>query len=85
MGWKIYIYSNKNKRKERIKKVPVQVKGKKEDDFSTEIIKYPVSIIDLENYFYDGGVVFFVVYISNNGLKTKIYYACLLPIKIRSI
>ncbi len=81
----IYIYANKDKRKEGIKKVPVQVKGKQSDDFSSETIKYPVTVVDLENYLNDGGVVFFVVYISSDGRNTKIYYSCLLPVKIRNI
>lgn len=81
----IYIYANKDKRKESIKKVPVQVKGKQSDDFSLDTIKYPVTVVDLENYLNDGGVVFFVVYISKDGRNTKIYYCCLLPVKIRNI
>ena len=81
----IYIYANKDKRKESIKKVPVQVKGKQSDDFSLDTIKYPVTVVDLENYLNDGGVVFFVVYISKDGRDTKIYYSCLLPVKIRNI
>ena len=81
----IYIYANKDKRKESIKKVPVQVKGKQSDDFSLDTIKYPVTVVDLENYLNDGGVVFFVVYISKDGRNTKIYYSCLLPVKIRNI
>ena len=71
----VYIYSNKDKKKEGIKKVPVQVKGKQQDDFSKEMIKYPVTVIDLENYLNDDGVVFFVVYIGKNGVDTKIYYS----------
>ena len=81
----IYIYANKDKRKESIKKVPVQVKGKQSDDFSLDTIKYPVTVVDLENYLNDGGGVFFVVYISKDGRDTKIYYSCLLPVKIRNI
>lgn len=81
----IYIYSDSNKKKDGIKKVPVQVKGKQNGDFSKEIIKYPISVTDLENYLNDGGVLFFVVYINKTGINTKIYYSCLLPIKIRSL
>lgn len=81
----IYIYANKDKRKESIKRVPVQVKGKQSDDFSLDTIKYPITVVDLENYLNDGGVVFFVVYISKDGRDTKIYYSCLLPVKIRNI
>lgn len=81
----IYIYSNKNKRKDGIKKVPVQVKGKQNDDFSKNTIKYPIAVTDLKNYLNDGGVIFFVVYVNETGINTKIYYSCLLPVKIRFI
>ena len=51
------IWHGKDKRKESIKKVPVQVKGKQSDGFSLDTIKYPVTVVDLENYFNDGGIV----------------------------
>lgn len=77
----VYIYSNKSRRKDSlIGRMPVQVKGK-------ETIKHPpeithrVQITDLENYLNDGGMIFFVVYISNNGLIRTIYYTPLTPIK----
>lgn len=82
----VYIYKNKNKKKENLKgRLPVQVKGKISNDFSKEEISFPISIIDLNNYLYDGGVVFFVVYIASDGVKKQIYYVELLPIKIRVI
>lgn len=82
----VYIYKNKNKKKENLKgRLPVQVKGKISNDFSKEEISFPISIIDLNNYLYDGGVVFFVVYIASDGVKKQIYYVELPPIKIRVI
>ena len=81
----IYIYNNSNKTKEGIKKVPVQIKGKICNKQSKSIIKYPVSISDLNNYRNDGGTLFFVVYVSKDGEKKKIYYNSLLPVKIRSL
>jgi hypothetical protein len=79
----IYIHKDKHKTKTGIKKVPVQVKGKSCDDLSKSEIKYPINTEDLNNYLYDGGVVFFIVYIRKNRTDTKIYYVSLLPIKIR--
>lgn len=80
----VYIYSDKSKKKEKLKgRLPVQIKGKENDDFSKEEISFPVSTIDLNNYLYDGGAVFFVVYIGHNGLTRQIYYAELTPIKLR--
>lgn len=79
----IYIYSDKTKRKEQIKKVPVQVKGKKSRDFKKDVINYSLAIPYLQDYLDDGGVFFFVVYISPSGNEKQIYYAALLPIKLR--
>lgn len=82
----VYIYKDKDKNKKNLKgRLPVQVKGTKNDDFSKEEISFPISVIDLKNYLYDGGVVFFVVYIGENGLTKQIYYTELPPIKIRVI
>lgn len=80
----VYIYSDKSKKKDRLKgRLPVQIKGMENDDFSKDDISFPVSIIDLNNYLYDGGAVFFVVYIGHDGLAKQIYYAELPPIKLR--
>ncbi|MCT4593578.1 MAG: DUF4365 domain-containing protein [Anaeromicrobium sp.] len=82
----VYIYNDKSKKKRELKgRVAVQVKGKESNDFSRDKISFPVEVADLKNYLYDGGVIFFVVYIGNNGLINKIYYADLLPIKLRVI
>lgn len=74
----ICIYTNKNKSKEGLKRVPVQVKGKINNNLTSESINYQIEVKDLKNYLEDGGVLFFVVYISEDGLHTKyimsIYY-----------
>lgn len=81
----IYIYNNKNKKKSGINgRVPVQVKGKMSKDFSKTEISFPVSIVDMKNYLYDGGAIYFVVYVSENGVETKIYYITLPPVKLKS-
>lgn len=80
----VYIYSDKSKKKEKLKgRLPVQIKGTENDDFSKEEISFSVSTTDLNNYLYDGGAVFFVVYIGHNGLTRQIYYAELPPIKLK--
>lgn len=78
----VYIYSNKNGKKEDITgKVSVQVKGKSCSNFSKSEIMFPVDIIDLRNYLNDGGVIYFVVYLKKNGSE-KIYYSTLTPVKL---
>ncbi len=80
----VYVYNDKNKKKANIRgRVPVQIKGTAEDDFSKDEISFPVSTVDLKNYLYDGGAVFFVVYIGHSGLCTQIYYEELPPMKLR--
>lgn len=80
----VYIYQDKSKTKAKLKgRLPVQVKGTENNDFSKDEISFSVSTIDLNNYLSDGGAVFFVVYIGYNGLTKQIYYAELTPIKLR--
>ncbi|WP_288554428.1 DUF4365 domain-containing protein [uncultured Levyella sp.] len=78
----IYIYENASKNKAGIKKVPVQVKGTKNDNQEKNEINYAIKVLDLQNYLTDGGVAFFVVYVSSDGKRNKIYYAGLAPVKL---
>ncbi len=80
----IYIYSDKSKTNEKLRgRLPVQVKGTEKNDHSKEEISFSISTIHLTNYLRDGGLIFFVVYISHNGSKRQIYYLGLPPIKLR--
>lgn len=79
----VYIYKDKSKKKNGVRRIPVQVKGTEKEDLSQEEISFSVSTIDLKNYLNDGGAIFFVVYIGNKGLITQIYYTTLTPIKLR--
>ena len=79
----IYIYKNKEKKKDGIKKVPVQVKGKLMSNLNQNAIKYSLEVSYLKDYLDDGGVFFFVVCISKNGEEKQIYYSALTPIKLK--
>lgn len=82
----VYAYRNNKKTKDCLEcRVPVQVKGKIESDQSKREIKYPIEISDLRNYLNEGGVVYFVVYISEDKSKKTIYYTELAPLKIEGI
>ena len=66
----IYVYKHKSKTKEQLKgRLPVQVKGTENSNFSKEEISYPVSVSDLNNYLNDGGVKTALI-----TVKDKLYY-----------
>lgn len=83
----IYIHENKNRSKKNIKKVSTQIKGKSATPCKVkETIKYPISRDDLAAYMMNGGTIFFVVYIDDKtGDVLQIYYADLLPLKIKDL
>lgn len=82
----IYIYDNKVYKKERLKRVSIQVKGKGVKAKPKRSINYPISVIDLDNFMRNGGAIFFVVYIDrDDGSIKQIYYTSLLPIRIKEI
>ena len=82
----IYIYEDKRKTKKGIKKVPVQVKGELRKRIqSTKSRKYSISVVDLDNWLNDGGVLLFVVFINESGTEKAVYYSSLLPVKIRNL
>ena len=56
-------------------KVPVQVKGHYCENFDEDSITFDAEVADLKNYAHDGGVLYFVVYISQYGAASRIYYA----------
>lgn len=83
----IYIHEGKNHTKKNIKKVATQVKGKMVNAHQvTDSINYRISSDDLTAYMMNGGTMFFVVYIDKKTKDTlQIYYAALLPMKIKGV
>lgn len=79
----IYIHKDSSKTKEDLKRVPVQVKGTTRRGKAQSSIKYTVKVEDLRNYLNNGGTLFFVVTMDNEGENTRIYYNSLLPVKLR--
>lgn len=80
----VYIYDDKKKKKCNLRgRVAVQIKGKQKDGVPTEEIKFPVSTVDMKNFLYDGGAIYFVVHISSDGRNETIYYAALTPVKLK--
>ena len=80
----IEVYESKNKdnkKSELLSRIPVQVKGQMNPNIFKEQIKYSVDKADLNNYLNDGGVMFFVVCVSNYD-NYRIYYETLSPLKL---
>lgn len=82
----IYAYSHISKSKKYSKgRAPVQVKGTLRKRFSKDKFCYRVEIADLRSYRREGGTVYFVVQISGDGIRKKIFYNALLPYEINQL
>lgn len=81
----LYAYSDKSKKNEFFAgKVPVQVKGQRCHTFAERELKYLVRVVDLRNYRIEGGTIYFVVQINDNGDK-KIFFNALLPYELNKM
>lgn len=78
----VYIHGDGKKTNKNLKKVFTQVKGKLFQGKIKDTIKYPIRVIDLEDYVHNGGAIFFVVYIDKVAQEAKqIYYAAITPFR----
>lgn len=81
----IYAYSSKSKRNIDWRgKASVQIKGKNIKTLNVSEVKYDLEVVNLKNYKKDGGLLFFVVGIDDEG-NTKIFYRALTPYLINAI
>lgn len=64
--------------------IRVQIKGKSDSDFNQKYINFSLLLDHYQNFYNEGGVVFFVVLIDKEE-NTKIYYKLLLPLELRHI
>ncbi|CEO05456.1 Uncharacterised protein [[Clostridium] sordellii] len=82
----IFLY-NEHKSKGKIdikRRIPVQVKGTKVEEFSNNISKHSFEVSDLRNYYNDNGVILFLVEILNIN-EFKIFSRSLLPLDLKEI
>lgn len=91
MSWDGYIWifnSNEKQDKEHYDdKVPVQIKGHIDKDkkfINKKRITYPVDILDLKVYQKDRGVLYFQIFMSEDGVRREVFYSSLFPSKIKS-
>lgn len=82
----VILYSDTfDHKKENIEgKIRIQVKGTMDEDLPNGKMKFSVSVIDLENYYKTGGVIFFVVHV-NPDHSTKIYFETFTKVKLACI
>lgn len=81
----LYAYTDTSKKNDFfIGKVPIQVKGQKCNNFAETEHRYLVRVTDLINFRIEGGTIYFVVQINNNGDK-KIFYNALLPFELNKM
>lgn len=83
----IMVYTDEDLKAEHIKyKIPVQVKGKcKNELINRKMITYPVEYRHLQNYYFDGGVVYFVIAISEDAKRKTIFANTLTPVKLKEL
>lgn len=83
----VYIHQDKQKTKQNIKRVSVQVKGRVVQTKPPKQITYRINSKDMDGYLNNaGGAIFFVVYVDKSTATAKqIYYATLLPLKIMEL
>lgn len=92
MAWDGYISIYKSDKESISKanlddKVPVQIKGHLDNEekyMNKTRITYPVSLSDLKVYFNDRGVLYFQIFITEDGSKRSVFYSSLFPTKIKS-
>lgn len=83
----IYLYKEDGYKAEDILcRVPVQIKGKNDPyKLKNKGITYPIEYKHLRNYDKDGGVVYIVVFMSDDCSKYQIFYNCLTPVKLQDL
>lgn len=82
----LYIYKNEGNRrnnKSLIGRIASQIKGKVVKNFKVKGFKFSIGTLALKNYRRDGGLIFFVVQITDCG--KKIFYQELTPVNIANI
>ena len=91
MSWDgyIWIYNSETEQSKETydDKVPVQIKGhidQKRKYLDNARITYPVNLADLKVYFKGTGVLYFIVFMSQDGKKREVFYASLFPSKIKT-
>lgn len=73
----VFVYKNEAQKKcDMIGRAPLQIKGT-EKAFLGEHASYSCLVSDLNNYYRDGGCIFFLISVDTSTSRTNIYYSAL--------
>lgn len=83
----VIVYTNEDGKKNNIMgRVPIQVKGTEVNPVKKDgTITYSADVADLNNYYNDGGAIFFVIFVHTPMISGEIYYKSLLPYDLNRI
>lgn len=75
----VLVYRSTNgQKKDILGKVPIQVKGTEKQYEEKENVAFSAEVVDLKNYYNDGGIVYFLVSVDPFTSTHKIFYSSLL-------
>lgn len=81
----VFVYkSEKTKKENLVGRVPIQIKGT-EKVIVSDTATYSCSVADLNNYYKDGGCVFFLISVDLSSGKSRIFYKTLLVVDLDKI
>ena len=81
----VFVYKSENTKKENLAgRVPIQIKGT-EKVIVSDTATFSFSVADLNNYYKDGGCVFFLISVDLSSGYSRIFYKTLLVVDLDKI
>ena len=81
----VFVYKSEKKKKEDLAgRVPIQIKGT-EKVIVSDTATFSCSIADLNNYYKDGGCIFFLISVDLSSGNSRIFYKTLLVVDLDKI
>ena len=81
----VFVYKSEKTKKENLAgRVPIQIKGT-EKVIVSDTATFSCSVADLNNYYKDGGCVFFLISVDLSSGNSKIFYKTLLVVDLDKI
>lgn len=81
----VFVYKSENTKKENLAgRVPIQIKGT-EKVIVSDTATFSCSVADLNNYYKDGGCVFFLISVDLSSGYSRIFYKTLLVVDLDKI